>query len=61
MAFNDIFGFLHLIYICFKNMSDTLGSITPIFECNTLDRFETPPCNIYDYNGNSIDVNTALW
>ena len=33
-----------------------LGTIMPIFECKTLHRFDNPPCNINNFNGNHIDV-----
>ena len=33
-----------------------LGTIMPIFECKTLHRFDKPPCNIDNFNGNHIDV-----
>ena len=37
-------------------MFDFLGTKMPIFECKTLHRFDKPPCNINNFNGNHIDV-----
>ena len=37
-------------------MFDFLGTKMPIFECKTLHRFDKPPCNINNFDGNHIDV-----
>ena len=39
-------------------MFDISGRVKPIFDCDTLDRFDNPPCEIIKYHATYIDVSS---